>query len=119
MDGETGIGNTITVPVDANTGDIFSKLKMAAMFCFEAHNDKWAITQEIVYMKLNKEVTPGNLLHSGDVTAKQFILEHAELYRLFSFLEVIKGGRLDNISTDINLGLIFNFRVTGSRNTKI
>ena len=31
MDGETGIGNNLILPVDANPGDIFSKLKMAAM----------------------------------------------------------------------------------------
>ena len=39
MDGEAGIGNRITVPVDANPGDILSKLKMAAMLYFEAKTD--------------------------------------------------------------------------------
>jgi hypothetical protein len=103
MDGEAGIGNLITVPVDANPGDIFSKLKMAAMLYFEAHNDKWAITSDLVYMNLNQEVTPGTLLHSGDVTAKQLVWEPAVLYRFFSFLELGAGVRLNNISTDIDV----------------
>jgi len=36
MDGEMGIGNVITIPVDANPGDIFSKLKFAGMLYIEA-----------------------------------------------------------------------------------
>jgi hypothetical protein len=103
MDGETGIGNVITVPVDANPGDIFSKLKMAAMLYFEAKTDKWAITSDLVYMSLNQEVTPGTLLHSGEVTAKEFIWEPAGFYRIVPFLEVGVGGRLTSLSTDIDV----------------
>jgi hypothetical protein len=103
MDGEIGKGNLITVPVDASPGDIFSKLKMAAMLYFEAKTDKWAITSDLVYMNLNQEVTPGTLLHSGNVTAKQFVWEPAGLYRIFPFLEIGAGGRLNNIATDIDV----------------
>ena len=93
MDGETGIGNSLTVPIDANPGDIFSKLQMAAMLYLEARTDKWAITSDLVYMKLNQEVTPGTLLHSGTVGAKQLIWEVAGLYRILPFWEVGVGGR--------------------------
>jgi len=103
MNGETGIGNIITAPVDASPGDIFSKLKMAGMLYFEAHTNKWAITSDFVYMKLNQEVTPGKLLESGDVTAKELIWETAGLYRLLPFLELGVGGRLNNISTEIDV----------------
>jgi len=76
MNGETGIGNIITVPVEAGPGDIFSKLKMAGMLYFEAQTGKWTITSDFVYMKLNQEVTPDKLLESGDVTAKELIFEY-------------------------------------------
>jgi hypothetical protein len=103
MDGETGIGNLITVPVDANPGDIFSKLKFAGMLYFEAHNNKWAITSDIVYMNLNQEVTPGTLLHSGTTSAEEFVWEPAGLYRIASFLEVGAGGRLNNLQAGIDV----------------
>ena len=99
MDGETGIGESLLLPVEANPGDIFSKLQMAAMLYLEAQTDRWAITSDIVYMKLNQEVTPGIIIHEGSVTAKQFIWETAGLYRLTPFLEVGVGGRLNNVNT--------------------
>ena len=76
---------------------------MAAMIYVEAKTDKWAITSDLVYMKLNQEVTPGTLIHSGDVTAKEFIWEPAGLYRIVPFLEVGMGGRLTSLSTDIDV----------------
>ena len=102
MDGETGIGNLLSVPVEANPGDIFSKLKMAAMLYLEANTGKWAITSDLVYMNLNQEVTPGTLFHSGEVSAKELIWEPAGLYRIVPFLEVGLGGRLTSLSTDID-----------------
>lgn len=103
MNGDIGLGNQFTVPIDANPGDIFSKLKMAGMLYFEAKTDKWAITSDFVYMRLNQEVTPSKLLESGDVTAKELIWETAGLYRLLPFWEVGIGGRLDNIATEIDV----------------
>ena len=102
MDGETGIGDLLSVPVDANPGDIFSKLKMAAMLYLEASTSKWAITSDLVYMNLNQEVSPSTLFHSGEVTAKELIWEPAGLYRVVPFWELGLGGRLTNLSTDID-----------------
>ncbi len=103
MDGETGIDNTLTVPIDANPGDIFSKLKIAGMLYLEAQTDKWAITSDLVYMNLNQEVTATNLLHSGTVGAKQLVWEVAGLYCILPFLEVGAGGRLNNLQTEIDV----------------
>jgi hypothetical protein len=98
-----GIGNLITVPVDANPGDIFSKLKFAGMLYLEAHSSKWAITSDIVYMNLNQEVTHSTLLHSGTVSAEQFVWETAGFYRITSFLEAGVGGRLNNLQAAIDV----------------
>jgi hypothetical protein len=102
MDGETGKGDLLSVPVDANPGDIFTKLKMAAMLYLEAKTEKWAITTDLVYMNLNQELTPGTLFHSGEVTAKELIWEPAGFYRIVPFWEVGVGGRLTNLSTNID-----------------
>ena len=102
MDGETGIGNNLILPVDATAGDIFSKLKMGAMLNLEAGTDKWAITSDVVYMNLGQDVTPGILLHSGEVTVKQFIWEAAGLYSIFPFWEIGIGGRLNNLQTNFD-----------------
>ena len=103
MDGETGIGESLILLVEANPGDIFSKLKMGAMLYLEAKTDKWAITSDLVYMKLNQEVTPGTIVISGDVTAKQLIWEAAGLYRITSFLEAGVGGRLNYLEMGIDV----------------
>ena len=103
MDGETGIGDNLVLPVEANPGDVFSKLKIGAMLYLEAQTDKWAITSDIVYMNLNQEVTPGILLNSGSVTAKQFIWEAAGFYRIVSFLDVGVGGRLNYVQTSVDV----------------
>jgi hypothetical protein len=103
MDGETGVGNRIALPVDASAGDIFNKLKFGGMLYVEVHNNKWAITSDILYMNLNQEVTESTLLHSGSVTAKEFVWEPAGLYRIASFLEIGAGGRLDNIQTGMDV----------------
>jgi hypothetical protein len=108
MDGETGIGKSLVLPVDANPGDIFSHLQMGAMLYLEARTDKWAITSDLVYMNLNQDVTPGIILNSGTVGAKQLIWETAGLYRVASFLEVGAGGRLNYLqtSTDVRINAI-------------
>ena len=102
MDGETGIGNSLLLPVEANPGDIFSKLQMGAMLYLEAQTDKWAITSDLIYMKLNQELTPGILIHEGDVTVKQLIWEAAGLYRLTPYLEVGAGGRLNYVQASVD-----------------
>ena len=102
MDGETGIGNNLILPVEASPGDIFSKLQMGAMLYLEAQTDKWAITSDLVYMKLNQELTAGIILYDGSVTAKQLIWEAAGLYRLTSCLEVGVGGRVNYVQTSVD-----------------
>jgi hypothetical protein len=103
MDGETGVGESLILPVEANPGDIFSKLKMGAMLYLEAKTDKWALASDLVYMDLNQEVTPGTFVNSGDVTAKQLIWEVAGLYRITSFLEAGFGGRLNYLKAGMDV----------------
>jgi hypothetical protein len=102
MKGDIGIGNSITAPVDATPGDIFSKLKFGGMLYLEAHTKKWAITSDLIYMSLNQDITTGDIWYSGTVGVKQLIWEPAAFYRLASFLEVGAGGRLNNLQASID-----------------
>jgi hypothetical protein len=101
MKGDIGIGNTITAPVDATPGDIFSKLRMGGMLYLEAHNTKWAVTSDLIFMNLSQDITTGNLWYSGSVGAKQLVWEPAGFYRLLPFLEIGAGGRLNNLQASI------------------
>ena len=100
MNGETGIGD-ITAPIDANTGDVFSKLKFGGMLYFEAQTKKWAITSDLVFMNLENELTPTTLVNEGFANANQGIWENAGLYRILPFLEIGAGGRLNHLYTFI------------------
>lgn len=102
MKGDIGIGNSVTAPVDATPGDIFSKLKFGGMLYLEAHTKKWAITSDLIYMSLNQDITTGDIWYSGSVGVKQLIWEPAAFYRLASFLEVGAGGRLNNLQASID-----------------
>jgi hypothetical protein len=103
MKGDIGAGDKVTIPVDANTGEILGKLKMGAMLYFEVRTSKWAITSDLLYMKLAQDVTPSKLLNSGNITASQLAWEPAGLYRLLPFLELGAGCRLNSLSTDIDV----------------
>lgn len=102
MNGEVGIGRSLEFPVDANPGDIFSKVEMGAMLYLEARKDKWAITSDLIYMNLGQEATPGMLINSGKVNIKLMEWEAAGLYRVTPFLEVGAGGRLNYLQTSVN-----------------
>ena len=103
MNGETGIGDLVSVPIDANPGDIFSNLRFGGMLYFEAQTKKWAITSDLVFMNLGNEITETTLLHSGTVKANQGIWEAAGLYRLLPFLELGFGGRLNHLKTEMDV----------------
>ncbi|HOX84194.1 MAG TPA: hypothetical protein PLJ60_20825 [Chryseolinea sp.] len=103
MSGETGIRNLPSVDVDADAGDIFSKLQFGAMLYMEAQNDNWAITSDLLYMNLNQEATPTTVINSGEATAKQLGYELAGLYRIAPFWESGLALRLNSISSELDI----------------
>lgn len=103
MAGNIGLRNLPEVDVDANPGDIFSKLSFGGMLYLEAHNDDWAITSDLLYMDLKQDVTPGTLISSGNINAHQWAWEFAGLYRITPFLEAGIGGRLNNIQAGLDI----------------
>ena len=102
MSGTVGIGNNLTAPVDANTGDIFGILKLGGMLYLEARTDKWAITSDFVFMNLEKDITPTTVIASGAVGLDQYIWEVAGLYSLKPFWEVGLGARMNSLATELS-----------------
>lgn len=103
MNGSMGLGSIPDAVVDASPGDIFNKLKMAAMLYFEASRDKWAINSDLIYMDLKQEVKPGSLVSGGEASAKQFAWELAGLYRVKPWLAVGVGTLLNSLKAGVNI----------------
>lgn len=75
MDGSVGLGRLPDVSVDANSSDIFSHLEMAAMLYGEAYSKDWAISSDVIYMKLKEDVKSERDIVEGSLEAKQFAWE--------------------------------------------
>jgi hypothetical protein len=101
MKGDIGIGNEITAPVDASPGDIFSNLKFGGMLYLEAHNNKWVVTSDLIFMNLNQDIAESKFWDNGTAGAKQLVWEPAGFYRILPFLEIGAGGRLNNLQASI------------------
>ncbi len=82
MDGTIGLGNLPDADIHANASDIFSNLKFGAMLYFEASNDRWAFTSDIIYMNLSQDIEGKRGIISGEAGAKQFVWELAALRRI-------------------------------------
>jgi len=103
MNGTAGVANLPDADIDADAGDIFSKLRMGAMLYFEAAKDRWAFSSDIIYMKLGQDATPGKLINNGEVTVKQFAWEVAGLRKLLPCLEGGVGLRLNSLNNELEL----------------
>ena len=114
MSGEVGVADIPPVTVDADAGSIFGNLKMGAMLYFEATNDDWSITSDLIYMKLGQDVVPDNLVSSGAVTMKQYAWEVAGLKRITPWLEGGIGGRLVSLYTGLDLVTVHETTREGS-----
>ena len=118
MSGNISVGNLPPVEIDAGAGDIFSNIKMGAMFYFEATDDNWAVSSDLIYMKLGQDVTPdGNLVTAGDVTMKQTAWELAGLKHITPWLEAGVGGRIVSLYTGLNLQTINEPREGSAKKT--
>ena len=103
MEGTIGLGELPDASINASTDDIFNNLQFSAMLYFEAHNDRWAITSDIIYMHLEQEVAGKGGIVKGKAGAKQFVWEAAGLRKIKPWFDAGIGLRLVNISSSLNL----------------
>ncbi|MDN3723556.1 hypothetical protein QRD02_04120 [Aequorivita sp. SDUM287046] len=118
MSGETGIGELIPpVEVDASVGDIFGHLKMGAMLYMEATNETWAITSDVLYMKLGQDIETGKFITGGDVTMQQIAWEVAGLRRVAPWLDAGLALRLVSLDMEINTSTLLTNRNASTNET--
>jgi len=105
MDGQIGIGQLPDADIHASANDIFSNLKFGAMLYFEAGNDHWALTSDMIYMDLSQDVAGKNGIISGEAGAKQFVWEVAGLRKIKPWLDLGIGLRLVNLQSSLDLDI--------------
>ena len=103
MNGTAGLGNLPDAEVNADAGDIFNHLQFGAMLYFEAHNDHWAISSDVLYMSLKQDVAGAHGILSGEAQAKQLGWELAGLRKLSPWLEVGGGILLNSLKSNLDL----------------
>lgn len=120
MSGETGIGEILpAVEVDANVGDIFGHLKFGAMLYGEASNDKWTISSDLIYMKLEQDLKTNQLVTGGDITMQQLAWEVAGLRHVAPWLDAGIGLRTMSLDMEINTKTLLNNRSASKNETWI
>ncbi len=118
MNGETGIGDLLpTVEVDANVGDVFGHLKMGAMLYMEATNDTWAVSSDVLYMKLGQDIQARKFITGGDVTMQQVAWEVAGLRKVMPWLDAGIALRLVSLDMEINTKTLLTERNASTNET--
>ncbi|HEX6193499.1 MAG TPA: hypothetical protein VFZ42_14095 [Chitinophagaceae bacterium] len=105
MKGTIGLGNLPNSEVDKDASEIFENLKFGAMIYFEAYSPKWALSSDMLYMKLGADIAPNNIINSGKAEAKQLGWEIALLRRILPFLEAGIGLQLNSIKSELRLNI--------------
>ena len=103
MKGETAVRRLPAVEVDARTADILGNLKFGAMFYFEASNDNWSLSSDLLYMDLEQEAESSEVISSGKVGAKEIAWELAGLKQVLPWLDLGLAGRIVSIEAKVDL----------------
>ena len=103
MKGTVGIGTLPEVDVNASAGDIFSHLKGGFMLYAEAQNGTWALSSDLLYMKVSQDAEPGRAINSGNVTVSETAWELAGLRTILPWLEGGIAGRMLWIGVDAEI----------------
>jgi len=109
MKGTVGVGNLPDAEVNADAGDIFSNLQIGAMLYFEAHNDHWAITSDLLYMDLKQDIEGKRQIIKGEADAKQFAWELVGLRKIRPWLDLGVGLRLNSLKSGLELTVDTSF----------
>ncbi len=87
MSGTIGIGTLPDADFKLGTSDIFSRLQSGFMLSVEAQNGTWAVSSDVLYMKLKQDVEPTKVINSGSATMSETAWELAGLHTLLPWLE--------------------------------
>jgi hypothetical protein len=97
-------------------GDIWENLDFAALGAFEAHNGRWGVATDLVFMNLGATI-PREVLGqpAPSVDSRQFVLEGDFLFRVHegaprermrSYVDVVAGARYNKVRAGLQTSLI-------------
>lgn len=105
MQGQTGLGVLPPVDVNEDPEDIFDNLQFGAMLYAEAHNHRWAITSDVLYMNLEADVLRNISILDGEAQVSQLGWELAFLARLSPWIEVGVSALYMKIDAELDVTL--------------
>lgn len=114
--GEASFKGIPPQPIELSFGDIWENLDFAALGTFEAHNGRWGVATDLVFMNLGATI-PVEVLGQRDlgVDSRQFVFEATALYRVHrgaprdgmrSFVDLLAGARYNKVRAGIETSLI-------------
>ena len=86
----------VNADVDVGFDKIWDNLKFGAMGSVRVGYDRWALTTDVIYMKLGASKGPVN------ANLEQWAVEPTLSYRVCANFEALAGMRYNNINGDIN-----------------
>ena len=114
--GEASFKGIPPQPIELSFGDIWENLDFAALGAFEAHNGRWGVATDMVFMNLGTTI-PIEVLGLPDlgVDSRQFVFEATALYRVHrgapregmrSFVDLLAGARYNKVRAGLETSLI-------------
>lgn len=109
VSGEAGVFGLPPQDIDIGFGDILEKLDFALMGLGEARKDRFLLAGELTYLRLSTgRQTPYRILADKvDVTSTSWMVSGYAGYSLldsdFARIDIIGGGRLWSVDTDVSL----------------
>lgn len=103
--GAVGLGRLPDADVDEEFSDILKNIKFGAMVYFEAYSSRWAITSDMIYLKLGADITPNILINYGELEVKQLSWELAGLRKFLPWLEGGIGLQLNSMKSELSMNI--------------
>ena len=114
--GEASFKGIPPQPIELSFGDIWENLDFAALGTFEAHNGRWGVATDLVFMNLGTTI-PIDVLGLPDlgVDSRQFVFEATALYRVHrgapregmrSYVDLLAGARYNKVRAGLETSLI-------------
>jgi hypothetical protein len=116
QEGEASFKGIPPQPIEMSFGDILENLDFPALGAFEAHNGRWGVAADLLYMNLGAKV-PRSVLGQPEPSddARQFSFEATALYRLYrgapregmgSYVDLVAGARYNKVRAGLQTSLI-------------
>lgn len=117
MEGEASFKGLPPQPVEMSFGDIWEKLDFAALAGFEAHNGRWGLATDVVFMNLGAKIPLPDVLGSREpgVDSRQFMAEADFLFRVHrgaprqgtrSYVDLVAGARYNEVSAQLETSVL-------------